>query len=336
MRVSVAILNWNGKSMLQKFLPSVCADSVMDDAQVVVADNGSTDDSLQFLEQNYPDVKIIPFDKNYGFAEGYNKTLQALDSEYVVLLNDDVQTSPGWLKSLVDFMDCNPDVVACQPKIMAFNNNTFFEHAGACGGFLDRFAYPFCRGRIMNVVEEDNGQYDTVIDLLWASGAALMVRRSDYLNCGGLDALFFAHMEEIDLCWRLRSRGHRIVCVPQSVVYHVGGGTLSAANPRKTYLNFRNNLLMIYKNEPSACFVLVVRFFLDYLAAFVFLLKFDFSNFKAVLKARWDYHSMKSLFVEKRKENMRQRVEASIPEIYGGSVVLDFYLKGKKKFQDWR
>lgn len=336
MKVSVAILNWNGRKMLEQFLPSVCEHSLIEGAEVVVADNGSTDDSLSFLSASYPQVRQLPFDKNYGFAEGYNKTLEALDSEYVVLLNDDVQTSAGWLDALVRFMDANPDVVACQPKIRAFHRQNYFEHAGACGGFLDKFGYPFCRGRVFGDVEEDKGQYDTVTDVLWATGAALMVRRKEYLANGGLDADFFAHMEEIDLCWRLRSRGYRICCVPESVVYHVGGGTLNMNNPRKTFLNFRNNLLMIYKNETSVNWVLFVRFFMDYLAAASFLAKFDFANFKAVFKARWAYHKMKSMYHERREENMSKRSVSAIPEICPSSLVLDYYLRHKHTFIDWR
>ena len=339
MKVSVAILNWNGCKMMQKFLPSVCRDSIgIDglDSEVVVADNGSTDDSISMLKSDYPQVRILQFDKNYGFAEGYNKTLAALDSEYVVLLNDDVQTSESWLLNLVKYMDDNPDVAACQPKIRSYSQPSKFEHAGACGGFIDRFAYPFCRGRVMSSVEDDCGQYDSVTDVFWATGAALMVRRRLFLDNGGLDAGFFAHMEEIDFCWRLRARGYRISCVPSSVVYHVGGGTLNTDNPRKTFLNFRNNLLMKYKNEVHSSFVLFVRFFLDYLAAFVFLAKLDFQNFKAVLSARAQYHKMKSDYKHARKQNISLTVNRKISEVYNGSIVLDFFLKGRKFFADWR
>ncbi|MBQ0029010.1 MAG: glycosyltransferase family 2 protein [Paludibacteraceae bacterium] len=336
MKTAVVILNWNGRKFLEQFLPSVVRDSLIPDAEVIVADNGSTDDSIAFLQQSYPQVRVLAFDENYGFAEGYNRALAAIDAEYVVLLNSDIETTPGWLDSLVSFMDENPDVAGCQPKIRAFYNKDFFEHAGAAGGFIDKWGYPFCRGRLFANVERDNAQYDTVTDVFWTTGAALMVRRKLYLENGGLDVSFFAHQEEIDLCWRLRARGYRLACVPHSMVYHVGGGTLSAANPRKTFLNFRNNLFLIYKNEPKACKVLFVRFFMDYLAAFVFLAKLDFANFAAVLNARFQFWKMRSSFAAKRQENMKKTVNDNIPEVYPHSLVWQCYLNGLKSFKEWR
>lgn len=337
MKVSVVILNWNGRKMLEQFMPSVSRDCAGKDVELVVADNGSTDDSLDFLSKNYPSVHQLVFEQNYGFAEGYNKVMEALDSVYVILLNSDVETTPGWVETLVNYMDSHPEVAACQPKIRAFHRREYFEHAGACGGFMDKWGYPFCRGRILGEVEVDNGQYDSVTDVLWATGAALLVRRDVYLENGGLDAGFFAHMEEIDFCWRLRSRGFRLVCVPQSVIYHVGGGTLNMNNPRKTFLNFRNNLLMIYKNEPHLRKVMLVRFFLDYLAAFSFLAKLDWPNFAAVYKARRAYHKLRTQgYEQKRAENMRLRKDDVIAEIYPDSLILDYYLHGRKTFLDWR
>lgn len=336
MKTAVVILNWNGRKFLEDFLPSVCRDSVSADAEVVVADNGSTDDSLAFLSANYPQVRQLPLDKNYGFAEGYNRALALVDAQYVLLLNSDVETTPGYLQTMVDFLDANPDVVGCQPKIRAFHNRGCFEHAGAAGGFIDKWAYPFCRGRIFGDVETDNGQYDSVTDVFWATGAALMLRRNAFIDNGGLDASFFAHQEEIDLCWRLRARGHRLVCVPQSVVYHVGGGTLSVNNPRKTFLNFRNNLLMIYKNEPHLLKVMFVRFFMDYLAAFVFLAKLDWANFKAVLKARWQFWKMRPSLREARQLNLSLTKSQAIAEVYPKSLVWQSYVHGLRKFADWR
>lgn len=334
MKVSVVILNWNGRQMMEKFLPSVCRFSQQEGVELVVADNASTDDSLAFLSENYPSVRQIVLDKNYGFAEGYNRALAQVEADYFVLLNSDVEVTEHWLDPLVSYMDAHPEVAACQPKVRAFYARELFEHAGAAGGFIDRFGYPFCRGRILSELEADAGQYDSVCDLFWATGAALFVRSEVYRSCGGLDADFFAHMEEIDLCWRMRSRGHRIVCVPQSEVFHVGGGTLNASNPRKTYLNYRNNLLMIYKNaQPSQLRkMLFARYFLDYLSAFVFLLKGEVGNFKAVFKARSDYSKMKPNFAERRKENLAQTKQERLAEMYGKSIIFDFYLRKKRKF----
>lgn len=336
MKTAVIILNWNGRKFLEDFLPSVCRDSVSDDSEVVVADNGSTDDSLAFLSSNYPQVKQLPFDKNYGFAEGYNKALAMVDADYVLLLNSDVETTPGYLQAMTDYLDAHPDVAGCQPKVRSFHNRQFFEHAGASGGFIDKWAYPFCRGRIFGEVEQDNGQYDTVTDVFWATGAALMVRREVFLNNGGLDPAFFAHQEEIDLCWRLRARGFRLACVPQSVVYHVGGGTLAVNNPRKTFLNFRNNLLMVYKNEPHLLKVMLVRVFMDYLAAFVFLAKLDWPNFQAVVKARWQFWQMRPSMRDARRQNLRLAKSGTVPEVYPHSLVWQSYVHGMKKFVDWR
>ena len=245
MKVSVVILNWNGCDMLRTFLPSVVRYSEGEGVEVCVADNGSTDTSVSLLQQEFPSVRTIVLDQNYGFADGYNWALQQVDAEYVVLLNSDVEVTEHWLEPMIAYLDAHPEVAACQPKIRSQRQKEYFEYAGAAGGFIDKYGYPFCRGRIMGVVEKDEGQYDTVIPVFWATGAALFIRHTDYVNVGGLDGRFFAHMEEIDLCWRLRSRNREIVCVPQSIVYHVGGATLKKENPRKTFLNFRNNLVML-------------------------------------------------------------------------------------------
>ncbi len=335
-KLAIVILNWNGRAMLEQFLPSVCAFSQGDEIVVVVADNGSTDDSVAFVMDRFPGVQILRLDQNYGFAEGYNRALGQLDAEYFLLLNSDVEVTENWLSPLLSYMDEHPDVAACQPKIRAFHNKPFFEHAGACGGYLDKYAFPFCRGRIFANVEEDKGQYDSVADVFWATGAALMVRSDDYLSAGGLDGTFFAHMEEIDLCWRMRSRGRRIVCVPDSVVYHVGGGTLNVENPRKTYLNFRNNLLMIYKNVPEAFLrkVLVARFFFDHVAAAQYCLKGDFANAKAIWRARKEFRRIRADYKTKRLENLSLQTLPIIPEVLDGSIVFASYLKGKKRFSD--
>ena len=306
MTCSIIILNWNGAEMLRRFLPSVI-NSLTQSAiinhqshitdptySLIVADNGSTDNSLEVLAKEFPTVKTIVLDRNYGFAEGYNRAIAQVDSEFVVLLNSDVETPEGWLEPLLDYMIANADVAAVQPKIRSWKNKDFFEHAGAAGGFLNALGYPYCRGRVFWHVERDNGQYDTVTDVDWTSGACMCVRTKIYKELGGLDAAFFAHMEEIDLCWRMRNAGWRLACIPQSTVYHLGGGSLNYDNPRKTYLNHRNNLLMIRKNHPHRRFVLFCRFFLDYAAAFFYLLQGRPQSALAVFTARRDYHILVS------------------------------------------
>ena len=303
--------------------------------EVVVADNGSTDDSLDVLERGFPSVRVMPLERNYGFAEGYDKALFRLESDYFLLLNSDVEVTEGWLQPLLDYMDAHRDVAACQPKIRAFHRRTHFEYAGAAGGFIDRLGYPFCRGRVLGTVEEDRGQYDAACDVFWASGACLLVRAKDFWEAGALDAGFFAHMEEIDLCWRLRSRGRRVVCVPQSVVYHVGGGTLAAESPYKTYLNYRNNLLMLYKNlsEGDLRRVMRCRYVLDYLSALHLLLTGRFRNAAMVFKARHDYKRLRPKYASKRHENMQLAVVRSIPEVYPHSLILHYYLHGANTFR---
>ncbi len=332
MRCSVIILNWNGEKMLQQFLPSVCKYSITSECEVVVADNGSTDSSLEVLRQ-FPFVRIIRFDQNYGFAEGYNLALAQTQAEYTVLLNSDVEVTEGWLPPLLDYLDQHPDVAAVQPKIRSFKNPELFEHAGAAGGYIDRFGYPYCRGRFLSNVEEDRGQHDSIADVFWTSGACMCVRTHIYKECGGLDAGFFAHMEEIDLCWRLNCRGWRLVCIPQSVVYHVGGGALDYENPRKTYLNFRNNLLMLYKNLPGnrLPWVMMMRFALDYTAMFQSLVTGKTKNAKAIINARHDYHKMRHDYKEKRKENIRLATIAYPATISARSIIFDHYLFGKKE-----
>ncbi len=334
-QIAVVILNWNGREMMRQFLPSVVHFSE-ELADVIVADNASTDGSLEMLAAEFPTVKTIVLDQNYGFAEGYNLALAQVGHPYLLLLNSDVEVSEGWLRPLLSYMEENKDVAACQPKLLSQREKDMFEYAGASGGYLDRYGYPFCRGRIFHIVEKDCGQYDDIKDVLWATGAALMVRREDWVSSGGLDGRFFAHMEEIDLCWRLRNRGRRIVCVPQSVAYHVGGATLDQGNPRKTFLNFRNNLLMLYKNLPESELysVMRTRALLDYVAAFKFLATFDIPNFRAVLKARKEYQRMRPDFVPQRMENLQKTVNATLPERMNCSILWQFYARGKKRFSE--
>lgn len=303
-KVAIVILNWNGREMMRRFLPSVLESSP--EAEVIVADNASTDDSLQMLTSEFPSVRQILLDRNYGFADGYNKALEQVEAEYYVLLNSDVECVNGWLSPLLSYMDAHTEVAACQPKLLCQWQKTHFEYAGAAGGFVDSLGYPYCRGRVMSRVEEDHGQYDTSLEVLWATGACLMIRSKDYWNVGGLDGRFFAHQEEIDLCWRLNARGRKVMCLPQSVAYHLGGGTLPQGNPRKTYLNFRNNLLLLYKNMPEKQLkkVMRIRLFLDFAASMQMLLTGQTKSFKAVWRARADFKRMLPDFQKDREENL--------------------------------
>lgn len=325
-QTAVVILNYNGAGMLRRFLPSVIKYSP--EASIYVADNGSSDESCDVVRNEFPAVKLMVLDHNYGFAEGYNRALAQVDEEYAVLLNSDVEVTRGWLSPMTQFLDSNPEVAACQPKLLSFKQKDFFEYAGAAGGFIDKWGYTFCRGRIFNTVERDSGQYDDTTDVFWATGAALMIRNEVYKNNGGLDGRFFAHMEEIDLCWRLRSRGYRIACVPQSHVYHVGGATLKKENPQKTYLNFRNNLLMIYKNAPDCQLkkIMLFRKVFDNVAALKFLASGDYAAFKAVRKARRDFKAMRSGYDKARAENMKLAVTTRIPEVLKSSILYKYYL----------
>ncbi len=334
-RISVVILNYNGAEMLRRFLPSVIEHSP--EAEVIVADNASTDNSIEVMRNTFPSVRLIELDKNYGFADGYNKALREITNQYYLLLNSDVEVTAGWLAPLLTFMDSNKDVAACQPKLLNYKEKHLFEYAGGAGGFIDRYGYPFCRGRIFDTIEQDNGQYDSMCDLFWATGASLMIRSDDYWSAGGLDGTFFAHMEEIDLCWRLRSRGRRIVCLPESTVYHVGGATLAKSNPRKTFLNFRNNLLMLYKNLPpkELSSVMLRRSLLDYIAAAKFLLSGNIADFKAVISARREFSKIKSSYASMRAENIAKSVCDIIPERATFSILWQYYAKGNKRISDF-
>ena len=336
-KTAIVILNWNGKGMLRKYLADVVKYSVDDNTVVYVADNASTDDSVNMLHSDYPEVKVIELERNWGFAEGYNKALEKVKAEYYVLLNSDVRVTQDWLRPMTDFLDTPPEAAACQPKLLAMADNKAFEYAGACGGFIDRFGYPFCRGRIFDTVEQDNGQYDTTIPILWATGACMMIRSTDYWKVGGLDSKFFAHNEEIDLCWQLRTLGRKIYCIPSSKVYHVGGGTLPKGNPMKTYLNFRNNLTMLYKNLPAKELdrVMRVRWFLDYLAALQMLvIGRSWGDFKAVFRARKDFRKWKPDFAEKRMKIRNNARLNDIPERVNKSILWDYYAKGRKTFAE--
>lgn len=332
-QVAIVILNWNGRKMLQQYLPTLLKNA--GGARVYVADNASTDDSVSFLKTYYNEVKLILLERNWGFADGYNKALAQVEARYYVLLNSDVEVTPAWLATLLAWMEAHPDVAACQPKLRAVHHKECFEYAGAAGGFIDRLGYPFCRGRLFDSVEEDHGQYDQPREVFWATGACLMIRAEDYWAVGGLDGRFFAHCEEIDLCWRLRWLGRKICCVPQSVVYHVGGGTLPQGNPRKTYLNFRNNLTMLYKNLPDEQLGKVMRWrwLLDYVAALeTLIVNRNWGDFKAIFRARAAYKKWKPEYEADRRRIQASRQCAAIAEHKNYSILWQYYIKGKRKF----
>ena len=335
-KIAIVILNWNGVDMMRRYLTDVVNYSIVDNAVVYVADNASTDDSVEMLRSEYPQVKVILLEKNWGFAEGYNKALSQIEAEYYVLLNSDVKVTHHWLQPLVEFMDAHRDVAACQPKLLSIIDTDSFEYAGACGGFIDLYGYPFCRGRVFNTIERDKGQYDTAMPILWATGACMMIRSSDYWNAGGFDGRFFARNEEIDLCWRLRLLGRKVYCIPDSAVFHLGGGTLPKSNPMKTYLNFRNNLTMLYKNLPDRELrkVMRMRFWLDWLAALQMLvLGRSIGDFKAVIKARMAFKAWKNDFRHDRETIQSTAKVDAVPERICISILWQYYIKRNKTFR---
>lgn len=334
-KTAVVILNWNGVEMLTRFLPQVI-DYSRDDAVVYVADNASTDNSLEVLRKHFPEVNLVVLDKNWGFAEGYNRALEQIEAEYYVLLNSDVEVSHHWLTPMIEFMDNHPDVAACQPKLLSEKSRDSFEYAGASGGFIDCYGYPFCRGRMFDTVETDNGQYDYATEILWATGACMVVRASDFKEAGGFDARFFAHSEEIDLCWRMILMGKKIYCIPDSFVYHIGGATLPKNNPMKTYLNFRNNLTMLYKNLPDSELrhVMRVRAVLDYVAAFQALASGRTGDFKAIINGRKAFKKWLPEYRTVRAEIQSMRKTDDIKGFYRHSILWQYYAKGHKKYSE--
>jgi len=334
--VSIVILNWNGLQHLERFLPALLRFTIHPGAELVVADNGSTDDSLPFLRKEYPSIRIIELEKNYGFSGGYNRALEQIDASYVLLLNSDIEVTEGWLEPMLELMESDPAVAACTPRILDFKRKSHFEYAGAAGGYLDSFGYPFCRGRIFDHLEEDKGQYNDATDLFWGSGACLMVRSDLFWESGGLDEQFFAHMEEIDLCWRLQRMAYRIRYVPSSTVYHVGGATLQRGNPFKTFLNFRNNLLLLYKNLPARKRgkILFSRMILDGISALRFLLQGAFKDFWAVFRAHLAFYGMKSSYRGIKNKNKYHENDVIVAGIYPRSIVVDFFLRNRRRFSD--
>jgi GT2 family glycosyltransferase len=334
-KVAVVILNWNGKKFLEQFLPGVVQNSP-DPAKVYVADNASGDDSIAWLRKNFPAVEIIQNATNGGFAKGYNDALAKIDAEYFVLLNSDVEVTPGWLDPLVKLMDADPKLAASQPKIRAYHDREKFEYAGAAGGFIDKWGYPFCRGRIFDSYETDSGQYDDSCEIFWATGACLLVRSSAWKSAGGLDEDFFAHMEEIDLCWRLRNLGWKVMYCGDSTVFHVGGGTLSKQSPKKTFLNFRNNLVLMLKNHaPGWLFLKIfLRMVLDGIASVRFALAGDIAHGWAVQRAHFSFYARLGKTLRKRKALKKNIRHYATSCIYEKNLVFEYFLRGKKTFSE--
>ncbi len=325
---AIVILNYNGKNFLQQFLPSVTAYSQQH--QIYVADNNSTDDSVAFLQKEYPQIKCLVLDKNYGYAGGYNRALPQINADYFVLLNSDIEVTPGWIDTIIEKMEQNPTIAAAQPKILSYRNKDYFEYAGASGGFIDYLGYPFCRGRIFDTLEKDSGQYNTEMPVFWATGACLVVRKDAFFQVGMLDDTFFAHQEEIDLCWRLQKSGYQIYVFPQSTVYHVGGGTLNSGHPKKTFLNFRNNLLLLHKNLDRKRFsIIFTRLLLDGIAGIKFLISGQPQHTWAIVKAHFAFYR---LIKQNRKKRIATSSKATIKGIYPKSILKAYFLKNKKTF----
>jgi GT2 family glycosyltransferase len=331
--VAIVILNWNGIDHLKQFLPSVMATDYPQ-LSIVVADNGSTDNSVAFLQQNFPAVRIITLNRNYGYAGGYNEALKQVVADYCVLLNSDVEVTPAWIRPMVDLLDADPGFAACQPKLLSYNQKNYFEYAGAAGGWLDRYGYPFGRGRLFDVCEEDKGQYDVSAEIFWASGAALMIRSSAFHEAGGFDADFFAHQEEIDLCWRLKLLGYKVFCCPASVVYHLGGGTLPKGASKKTFLNFRNNHMMLAKNlDPGEnWWKIPFRLLLDQVAAWKGLLNGDIGYFVTIYKAHFAF--LKWYFSGKRRPSKDRLPMEKLSGVYHGNLIWQYFLKKKTRFSE--
>jgi GT2 family glycosyltransferase len=335
-KIAIVILNWNGRKFLEQFLPELIKNSNRDDVRIFIADNGSSDSSVKFLRENYPNIQLILFDNNAGFAGGYNRALEHIDARYFILLNSDVEVSPNWIHPVIEYMDDNQEVAAVQPKIRSYSQREYFEYAGAAGGFIDKYGFPFCRGRILKEHEKDNGQYNKISDIFWATGACMFIRADLFKKAGGFDEDFFAHMEEIDLCWRLKNMGYRIVYHPESTIFHVGGGTLPNNNPHKLYLNYRNNLFLLYKNLPTKhrFRTVLIRMMLDGASAFIYLINFSFSFFWAVFKAHLHFYLSIGSLRKKRRILSTSFNVFMHNEIYRKSIVKGYYLFKIRKFSN--
>jgi len=335
-QIAIVILNWNGAKLFDTYLPSVIRNSAHPNVELIVADNRSTDDSINQLKKNFPSVKIIELKKNYGFAEGYNQALKQIEADIFVLLNSDVEVTPGWLEAVLKLMEEDETIAAVQPKILSYEKPHQFEYAGAAGGFIDRFGYPFCRGRILNRMEPDLGQYNKSTPIFWASGACMFIKAEAFRKAGGFDGDFWAHMEEIDLCWRLKNQGYKIMYQPKSVVFHLGGGTLSYGSPRKVYLNFRNNLFMLFKNLPRSYFYrnFFARMILDGIAAVKFLAGFHFTSFGAVLRAHASFYRNLGSLIKKRRKLLKLTEKKHHNEIYPKSIMWNFFIQKKRRYSE--
>jgi GT2 family glycosyltransferase len=332
---AVVLLNWNGKHFLERFLPSIVQYTPIDEADIIIADNGSSDDSVNYLQDKWPALRRIVLGKNYGFADGYNRALKQLpDYTFFILLNTDIEVRQNWLNPLIKHLHSNPKNAACMPKIRSLAEPDKFEYAGGAGGYIDMYGYPFCKGRIFDTIEEDRGQYDEPSDIFWATGACLAIRADCFFMAGGFDPDFFAHQEEIDLCWRLQNAGFKIGSVPQSVVFHVGGGTLPKENPQKTFLNFRNGLLLLYKNLPAekVYFVLFIRMSLDFISAFRFFIRGDLKNTMAIWRAHQGFYSQLKKYRTSGAEMQRPPLRMNVIGIYQRSIVWDFFILRRKTF----
>lgn len=331
MHIAVVILNWNGKKFLQQFLPPLIAHT-RDEAEIIVADNASTDDSVAFLRESFPQIRVLINSKNEGFAGGYNTALRQVKADYYVLLNSDIEVTADWIMPVIRLMESDHTIGACQPKILSYHEKNKFEYAGAAGGMMDKYGYPFCRGRIFQEIEADHGQYDNTMEIFWATGACMFVRAELYHELEGLDEDFFAHMEEIDFCWRLQNKGYRIMYCPGSTVYHIGGGTLPKISWRKTYYNFRNNFILLYKNLPDNMLfeVFAKRLVLDGIAAMRFLFTAGFKDFFAVLKAHFSFYGV----LGKTRKKRRMLEHRPLKNVYSRNLVIEHFLRGKKKYSD--
>ncbi|MFN6944348.1 MAG: glycosyltransferase family 2 protein [Cytophagaceae bacterium] len=332
-KIAIVILNWNGRKHLETFLPSVSRYS--EGAAIYVADNNSTDTSIEFIKENYPSIKLLQFTSNNGFCKGYNDALFQIEAEYYVLLNSDVEVTEHWLEPMLSLMESDESIAACQPKILDWKNREYFEYAGAAGGFVDKLGYPFCRGRIFLNLEKDLGQYNDIREIFWATGASLFVRARCYKELGGLDEDFFAHMEEIDICWRMKLAGYKIMYCGQSTVYHVGAATLSKSSPRKTYLNFRNSLFVIYKNLPAHKLftTILIRLILDGIAGIKFMFSDSYKHVLAILHAHYSFYKNIPTLQKKRREFGNENKKIIFSELYLGSIVFDYFIKGRVKFR---
>jgi len=329
-KTAIVILNWNTRRHLETFLPFLIQYSSVDNVKIVVADNASTDDSVDFLKANYPQIEILMLEENYGFAEGYNRALKQVDAEYYVILNSDIEVTENWLNPLVDLLDKSPEIAACMPKLRSYYNRDYFEYAGSAGGYIDKYGYPFCKGRIFQTIEKDEGQYDGIHQVFWATGACMVIKAKIFHEMGGFDSYFFAHQEEIDLCWRMQNNGYKIYCNTQSVLYHLGGGTLPKSNPRKTYLNFRNNMVLLYKNLPRRKWygILFIRLVLDGVAALKFVVGSQPFEFWAVFKAHLSFYK----YLLRNKAIKTTGKPPSL--IYQKSIVYQYYVLKRKFFSE--